>query len=145
MGVFDARSRRSVAGSAGLASSELAEGFVRKGQRLIVQACRARGAAPSARLSVDVLALRTGRAATRGRTARAAAAANRTQVVEVSTPTRAPDDWSGEVRFRSPTPTTIGTKEAWTFTCRPPTGGAVTRQVTVDRGQSVDLGNACKR
>lgn len=59
--------------------------------------------------------------------------------------TRTPDDWSGEVRFRSPTPTTIGTKEAWTFTCRPPTGGAVTRQGTVDRGQSVDLGNACKR
>ncbi|HEY3261466.1 MAG TPA: M14 family metallopeptidase [Pseudonocardiaceae bacterium] len=53
------------------------------------------------------------------------------------------DDWRGEVRFASPTPTTIGPKEAWTFECR--TGDTVTsREVIVDRGQTLDLGNACK-
>jgi hypothetical protein len=87
LGVFDARSRRSVAGSSGFASNELAEGFVSKGQRLIVQACRIRGGVPSARLSIDVLAVGAA-GATGGRTARAAAATDRTQVVEVTTPTR---------------------------------------------------------
>src|SRR5688500_6268154 len=43
VGVFDAKTKRSVAGSAAFGSNELAEGFVRKGQRLIVQACRERG------------------------------------------------------------------------------------------------------
>ena len=38
-----------------------------------------------------------------------------------------------------PTPTTIGTKETWTFSCEPPIGAAVTRQVIVDRGQRLDL------
>jgi hypothetical protein len=53
------------------------------------------------------------------------------------------DDWRGEVRFQSPTPTTIGPKEAWTFECR--TGDTVvSREVIVDRGQTLDLGNACK-
>ncbi len=90
VGVFDARTGRSVAGSAAFGSSELAEGFVRKGQRLIVQACRVRGTGPSARLRVDVLAVDAGRAtAAAGRSVRAAAAADRTQVVEVTTPTRA--------------------------------------------------------
>lgn len=53
------------------------------------------------------------------------------------------DDWSGEVRFTSPTPTTIGTSEAWTFRCEPPAGTPQTRDVFVARGESVDLGDAC--
>jgi hypothetical protein len=57
LGVFDARTGRRVAGSAGPRSSELAEGFVRAGQRLVVQACRFRGAASAASLTVSVAAL----------------------------------------------------------------------------------------
>jgi hypothetical protein len=68
LGVFDARTRRSVAGSAALRSNELAEGFVRRGQRLIVQACRVRGAARSARLSVSTVALPQARSASEGPT-----------------------------------------------------------------------------
>ena len=56
-------------------------------------------------------------------------------------------DWTGEVAFGSPTPATYtGVKEAWTLTCST-TGGSVVsaRQVVVDRGQQVDVGNACKK
>ncbi len=52
LGVFDASSGRSVAGSAAFGSNELAEGFVKQGQKLRVQACRFRGSASSAQLSV---------------------------------------------------------------------------------------------
>ena len=52
LGVFDASSGRSVAGSAAFGSNELAEGFVKQGQKLRVQACRFRGSAASAALSV---------------------------------------------------------------------------------------------
>ena len=41
--MFDAKTKRYVAGSAAFAGRELAEGFVTKGQRLIVQGCRFRG------------------------------------------------------------------------------------------------------
>lgn len=56
-------------------------------------------------------------------------------------------DWSGEVVFRSPDPATYtGIKEAWTLTCSTSGGTPVSaRQVVVDRGQRVDVGNACKR
>jgi hypothetical protein len=57
LGVFDARTGRSVAGSAALRSNELAEGFVRRGQRLVVQACRVRGSARTARLRIATVAL----------------------------------------------------------------------------------------
>ena len=54
------------------------------------------------------------------------------------------DDWRGEVRFASPTPSTFGPKETWTFRCETPTGATATRLVTVDRGQTLDLGTtAC--
>ena len=54
------------------------------------------------------------------------------------------DDWSGEVRFRSPSPNIEGTSESWTFTCQPPKGSAgAPQQITVDRGQVIDLGAAC--
>ena len=49
--------RRLVAGSAGFAGNELAEGFVRKGERLTVQACRFRGDAATAKASVRFTAI----------------------------------------------------------------------------------------
>ena len=56
-------------------------------------------------------------------------------------------DWTGEVGFGSPTPGTYtGVKEAWTLTCSTTGGEAVSaRQVVVDRGERVDVGNACKK
>jgi hypothetical protein len=57
LGVFDTSSGRSVAGSAGFGSNELAEGFVKKGQKLRIQACRFRGGASSADLSVGFVAI----------------------------------------------------------------------------------------
>src|SRR5215213_3667032 len=57
LGVFDASSGRSVAGSAGFGSNELAEGFVKQGQKLRVQACRFRGSASSADLSIGYVAI----------------------------------------------------------------------------------------
>ena len=77
LGVFDARTKRYVAGSAALRGNELAEGFVTKGQRLLVQACRFRGRADNARVSISFLA------------AAPATTSGPTQVVDVSTPTRA--------------------------------------------------------
>ncbi len=59
--VFGAMGRL-VAGSASFGGNELAEGFVRRGERLTVQACRFRGSAGSARL-----AIRFTRVARRGR------------------------------------------------------------------------------
>ncbi|MBN1530304.1 MAG: hypothetical protein JW895_14685 [Thermoleophilaceae bacterium] len=76
LGVFDAQTRRYVAGSASFGGHEVAEGFVRKGQRLLVQACRFKGRAARARVAVRFVASKAGPAAT-------------TQVVTVSTPSRA--------------------------------------------------------
>lgn len=75
--VYDARTRRLVAGSAAFRGNELAEGFVRKGQRLLVQACRFSGRATRARVSVSFVA------------EPAAQQVGPTQIVRVSTPTRA--------------------------------------------------------
>ncbi len=76
LGVFDARTKRRVAGSAAFRGNETAEGFVKKGQRLLVQACRFAGRAGEARVSVTFLA--QPKAGTSGPA----------QVVDVSTPTR---------------------------------------------------------
>jgi Zinc carboxypeptidase len=57
LGVFDASTGRMVAGAAGFGGSELAEGVVRVGQTLVVQACRRTGAGSVADLQVGVLAL----------------------------------------------------------------------------------------
>ena len=56
-------------------------------------------------------------------------------------------DWTGEVAFGSPTPANYtGVKEAWTLTCSTSGGSVVSaRQVVVDRGERVDVGNACKK
>ena len=75
LGVFDASSGRTIAGSAGFASNELAEGFVKKGQKLRVQACRFRGSASSADLSIDFVAI-------------AERSTGKVQVVDVNTATR---------------------------------------------------------
>ena len=80
LGVFDAKNKRYVGGSAAFRGNELAEGFVTKGQRLLVQACRFRGRSSSARVSISFLA------------APPAAASGTAQVVDVSTPTRADKD-----------------------------------------------------
>lgn len=56
-------------------------------------------------------------------------------------------DWSGQVTFEQPqAPYQTGVKEAWMLTCRT-TGGRLvsTRRVVVDRGDTVDVGNACRR
>ena len=75
--VFDAKTKRVVAGSAAFRGNEVAEGFVRKGQRLLVQACRFAGKASSAHVSVAFLGEPGGHQV------------GPTQVVSVSTPTRA--------------------------------------------------------
>jgi len=56
-------------------------------------------------------------------------------------------DWSGEVRFGGPAPANYtGLKEAWTLTCSTANGTVVSqRNVVVDRGQTLDVGNACKK
>ena len=76
LAVFDARTKRRVAASAAFRGNEVAEGFVTKGQRLLVQACRFGGRADNARVKVGFLAERP------------AAQVGPTQVVDVSTPTR---------------------------------------------------------
>ncbi len=76
VGVFDAKTGRSVAGSAAFAANELAEGFVTKGQQLVVQSCRYDGDAASAKTTVDVAGARGG------------AQQGKTQIVEVATRTR---------------------------------------------------------
>ena len=56
-------------------------------------------------------------------------------------------DWTGEVVFGAPDPAIVtGIKEAWNLTCTKNDGTVVTtREVIVDRGESVDVGNACKK
>ncbi|MGH2986001.1 MAG: M14 family zinc carboxypeptidase [Solirubrobacterales bacterium] len=53
LGVFDAATGETVAGSAQAGSRELAEGFVLARERLVVQACRLEGAGSAAGLDVD--------------------------------------------------------------------------------------------
>lgn len=56
------------------------------------------------------------------------------------------DDWSGSVAFTAPKPAVEGVRESWTLTCERPSGSiAASRQVVVDRGETVDLGSVCRR
>ena len=60
----------------------------------------------------------------------------------------ATDDWtSAGVSFANPLPELrTGVKEAWQLTCAKPNGDVQsTRAVIVERGQTLDLGNACKK
>jgi Zinc carboxypeptidase len=68
------------------------------------------------------------------------------QVVNYDQVMNSPDDWfDGRVSFQSPTPRVeTGTKESWTLTCTDAAGLLqATRQVIVDRGGRVQVGNAC--
>jgi hypothetical protein len=55
------------------------------------------------------------------------------------------DDWTkGQVLFRSPTPRHVDIKEAWHLTCEDKQGRVrATRDLVVDRGDRVDVGNVC--
>ncbi|HEX6654025.1 MAG TPA: M14 family zinc carboxypeptidase [Thermoleophilaceae bacterium] len=75
LGVFG-RHGRTVAGSASFGGNELASGFVRRGERLVVQACRFRGNAGSAHVSIHFTRI-------------AKTKAGRFSLVDVATPTRA--------------------------------------------------------
>jgi Zinc carboxypeptidase len=72
----------------------------------------------------------------------------RLHVVNYDQVMNSPDDWfDGRVTFQSPTPRiATGVKESWTLTCTDAAGHLqATRQVIVDRGASVQVGNACER
>jgi hypothetical protein len=60
VGVFDKRTGRTVAASAGFGARELAEGFAGGGRELVVQACRRSGGAASASLSAFSVAVPAG-------------------------------------------------------------------------------------
>jgi hypothetical protein len=57
----------------------------------------------------------------------------------------AASDWTGKVEFANPVPpTSTGIKEAWILSCTKNNGDVIgSREVVVDRGQRVDVGNAC--
>src|SRR5215207_6206875 len=75
--VFDMATRRAVAASSGFRSSELAEGYVSKGQKLLVQACRYAGTARSVNYGIGFVTVET------------TPVAGTTQLVEVRTADRA--------------------------------------------------------
>ena len=77
LAVFDKRSGRTVAASAGFGARELAEGFAGGGRELVLQACRRSGGAASASLSAFSVALPAG------------TADRRASLVRVQTPTAA--------------------------------------------------------
>ncbi|TCO46711.1 M14 family zinc carboxypeptidase [Actinocrispum wychmicini] len=84
LAVFDKATGGVVAGSSAFRSRELAESFVKKGQQLVVQACRYAGSARTVTLGVDFLAL-TKQGTPTGT---AAPAAERAEMVRVETPER---------------------------------------------------------
>jgi hypothetical protein len=54
------------------------------------------------------------------------------------------DDWTGGVSFLGPRPAVPGTTEPWLLTCERPNGSVVSsQQVTLARGQTVNLGTVC--
>jgi len=57
---------------------------------------------------------------------------------------RAFDDWRGEVGFNGPSAATSGPREAWQLQCEAPDGAVSTQQVIVERGQVLDVGEACR-
>ena len=55
------------------------------------------------------------------------------------------DDWAGEVTFQSPDPPQYsGIKEAWQLTCLRKGKVRSSREVVVDRGETVRVGKACR-
>src|SRR5215212_1408334 len=75
--VFAAHTKRLVAASSAFHGNELAEGFVKRGQRLLVQACRFGGQVSTAKVSVSFVAQSPDRQV------------GKTKIVDVSTRTRA--------------------------------------------------------
>ncbi len=59
----------------------------------------------------------------------------------------ADDDWEGEVTFQSPDPPSYtGIKEKWVLSCTSQRGELrTTREVVVDRGETVNVREACSR
>ena len=76
LGVFDTKTGRTVAGSAFFRAREVAQGYVAKGRRLRVQACRRSGKSARARLKIDFTAIKVPKQSARS------------QLVSVSTPTK---------------------------------------------------------
>jgi hypothetical protein len=70
-----------------------------------------------------------------------------TQIAENYEGGTAEDDWEGEVTFQSPDPPTFtGIKEKWVLSCTNPRGKVLaTREVVVDRGETVSVRNACSK
>ncbi|WP_370894163.1 M14 family zinc carboxypeptidase [Janibacter sp. GXQ6167] len=70
-----------------------------------------------------------------------------TVVVENYEGGNAAEDWTGEVRFLAPDPKIeTGIKESWTLSCVDKRDRVLaTREVVVDRGQTVDVGNVCQK
>ena len=84
LAVFDKATGGVVAASSALRSRELAESFVKKGQQLVVQACRYDGQGRSVTLGIDFLALTP-----QGTPTGTPAAVQRAELVRVQTPERA--------------------------------------------------------
>jgi hypothetical protein len=84
LAVFDKASGKVVAASSALRSRELAESFVKKGQQLVVQACRYAGPGRTVTLGIDFLALTP-----QGTPTDTPPAAERAELVRVETPERA--------------------------------------------------------
>ena len=76
LAIFNKATRQRVAGSAAFGASEIAQGFVARGDRLSVQACRRSGTSRSARLTIDADAVK-------------ASAPQTLSLVRVSTPSSA--------------------------------------------------------
>jgi hypothetical protein len=87
LAVFDQATGKIVAASAALRSYELAESFVKKDQKLVVQACRYAGPARNAVLGVDFLALTP-----QGTPTTTPAPVQRAEMVRVNTPTKKEKD-----------------------------------------------------
>ncbi|MEC3979705.1 M14 family zinc carboxypeptidase [Amycolatopsis sp. H20-H5] len=85
--VFDKDTGAVVAASAALRTHEMAESFVKKGQKLVLQACRYAGPARTAVLGVDFLAL-----SPQGTPTGTPAAAQKAQMVRVQTPAKQDKD-----------------------------------------------------
>ncbi|MFD8494600.1 M14 family zinc carboxypeptidase [Amycolatopsis sp. NPDC059657] len=85
--VFDKATGAVVAASAALRTHELAESFVKKGQQLVVQACRYSGDARTAVVGVDFLALTP-----QGTPTGSPPAAQRAEMVRVETPAKKDKD-----------------------------------------------------
>ena len=53
-------------------------------------------------------------------------------------------DWTGSIAFRNPTPRVVNPPEPWILTCTDQKGVVKSaREVFVERGQQVDVGNVC--